>query len=213
MALRYLLALSLLGLPALAETRKIIAVVDTGINWTDKTVKYRCDLPDYDFTLGAKGYNPINHATLVANEILSRIDYNKSCIVSIKWFNNYDTTNEVLLNSTLKALAQANALNASYLNLSYQDGQYSRKERKLIQASLERGATVVVASGNHGLIFDRLHCPSYPACYHFDNPNFHVVADTYQYSNDGYNITDRVDSHGRGTSFSAAILTGQLASH
>ncbi len=210
--MKYLLALSILGSTAFAESRKIIAVVDTGINWTDNNVQYRCDLPDYDFSIGVKGYNPIPHGTNVATEIFNKIDPKTHCVVSIKWFNTRDTQPEVLLNSTLKALAQANALNASYLNLSYQDGNYSSQEKKLIGTALRRGAIVVVAAGNRGTIFDYKHCDLYPACYHFNSLNYHVVADVYSFSNDGYNITDRIDSRGRGTSFSAAILTGQLAS-
>jgi len=193
---------------AAAESRKIIAVVDTGINSSAKLDPFLCDLPKLNFTSDQTASDLVGHGTRVAKAIAKNINPRKYCIASFKVFNSQAAA-AVEFGTFFD---KVNELRPAIINLSYSGNYYSSIERRqLATALMINHSKVVVAAGNNGIeLRGGDSCETYPACYKF-NSNFYVIGDFYQYANYGSKITNRINSGGEGTSLSAAIFTGMLA--
>jgi subtilisin family serine protease len=162
------------------ETRKVVAVVDTGLPVHNKKIQpYLCKGLQFDVT--GQGIQDVNgHGTNILGIIASKMNNKTHCLAMIKWYHddaenrsyaethNYNTRVLEYMRILLK-------MNPSIVNMSLVDGSYSGAERLAMDVLLYNGAKIVVAAGNsaHNL---SLSCYTYPACYEMHNKNFHVAA-------------------------------------
>jgi len=206
----------LISIPCLAgniEKRKKIAVLDTGIGLSQVLKDYICidggkTLLPLDIGLDKHGHGK-NVIGLIADQINSKTH----CIVSYKVWSD-DLSIEYLTEGFEQAIADK----VSYINLSGGGPKYMVEEKALILKALEKGITVVVASGNGGLNLDKK-CNYYPACYKIKDKKFIVVgANDLKYGNKG-KIVDFYEKGNQvgipvmsGTSQATATVTGKIAS-
>lgn len=218
--LLFLLAFLIVSAPARATEHRVkIAVIDTGINITNKNYPYLCENEHPDLT--HKGISDlVGHGSVVADLIIQGLDPTEYCILVIKWYHTGKGIPEMLG----KGIQEANLRGAKIINISAVGSYPDVAEKEAILAALNRGATVVVAAGNEGMDLD-FNCNYYPACYPVKSDRFHVVADYLNglksiHSNYGGPVTDKADGRldfagkfWKGTSMSAGIITNRVAKH
>lgn len=190
-----------------------IAVIDTGVGIHQK--KYLCKNGSISWERTAYDLN--GHGSNVIELITKKMDTNKYCIVSYKfWDASYKS--EDTINFVNKALENAIKRKVAVINMSLYGAFYSTPEKKLIEKALDMGIAIVVAAGNDGYNLD-VACISFPACYKFSHKNFYVIgAKEEKFSNygavvDSYeNGTKQGELKLSGTSQAAANFTAKLIS-
>jgi hypothetical protein len=173
------------------ETRKIVAVVDTGLPYNDSIIPYLCKGHQYDVTeKGIQDYH--GHGTNILGLVARGINKNTHCLTMIKWWHNSDEPYSIIVSRTrIKAYSKLLIkLKPVLVNLSLSGWDYSKDELVMIKELLKNGAKVVVAAGNDREDLDAS-CGVYPACYDVKHKNYHIVGaiDTY-HSNFKGPITD-----------------------
>jgi hypothetical protein len=169
-----------------SETRKMVAIIDTGMPNDSSLLKYMCKGKHADFTgFGLRDNH--GHGTNVLGIILKKINPNTHCIVIIKYFNTVEApygsrSPRDIFNSIYNYLV---FINPAYINFSGAGSGFNVNEFYAIAKLLDNGAKVVVAAGNNGLKLEAGSCEVFPACYFFDEPNFYVVGANTKSSNYG----------------------------
>jgi len=194
------------------ETRKVVAIVDTGLPTSSKIKPFLCKNMQTDVTgYGIK--DVAGHGTNIAGIIAKTLNPKTHCIAMIKWWHSYYQMHEYLTKHTAEQLIESYmdavvALKPSIVNMSLSGGGYSKAERDAILALLKGGSTVVVAAGNDSLDLSK-YCVSYPACYFIKNTRFHVVGGR-DVSRSNYNspVTDYRPGRDQCGIFSSSCLTG-----
>lgn len=211
--MKYLI-LFLLSLNVKAMTK--VAIIDSGLNIalsSQNVVSKLCQTGHYDFSINAEniGSDFMSHGTLVANEFTKTAGNGDYCILIYKVFGTPDIT------SVRRAMVKAYRAGASYMNLSLSMNFFSRNDKKIFKAILDRGVKVFVAAGNSNDNLNRV-CDVYPQCY-VKHKNLYIVGARNflgrraSYSNYGLrvNIYDMgMLSNGMiGTSFASPRAMGQ----
>lgn len=199
------------------ETRVKIAIIDTGVTMDDAVYPYLCHNGHRDFT-NTGIVDRSGHGSMIANIITQKLDPAEYCLIILKWYNQGG--GDPLL--AAKGISEANAQGARIINLSLSGTGAKEAEAVAIKEAIVRGAVVIVAAGNdHRDLNDD--CDTFPACYPYTTPLFHVVADYLlgyksPFTNFGGPVTDTEDGrftyNGRywdGTSVSAAKVTNRIA--
>ena len=179
--------------------KKIVAVIDTGVN------DYAID--SYDFTNSST--EDINgHGTMVAAQILESSD-NNALIVSLKAM---DDNGNGYVSTIIQALNKAMELQVDIINMSISAPDLGGTEifKEVVQKVIDSGITVVAAAGNNsrstinyipanidGVI-------SVGAMYKGDNGKY------YLRESSNYNVDYYADA--TSTSLAAAEITGKIAS-
>lgn len=185
-----LLVIALAG-QVFGETRKIVAVVDTGLPYNRSILPYLCKGLQYDIT--NKGIQDANgHGTNIIGLIAKNLNTKTHCISMIKWWHSADeNVPSDLLNARIadyyKLLLQ---LKPTLVNLSLSGKGFIALEYNGIKALLSQGTKVVVSAGNDKQNLS-IRCLSYPACYPIKHKHFYVVGATdSDFANYGGPITD-----------------------
>lgn len=206
---------------AKAESRLVVAILDTGVSITDIDRKYLCDLPHESFVDFSWNNDEVGHGTAMAKLILENIDPQKACIFVIKWYdNNPDTVGNNIKQIEYAAsflYRKIKEFRIDIINMSFNGSQPSATERTMIEFALKNGVTIVTCTGNDSIDIgkckydEKIHkytnC-SFPANYAspdipvggIKNPNFHIVGckpDIHyncHRTNDGGIVTDRASS-------------------
>lgn len=156
------------------ETRKIVAVVDTGLPKDEAAKPYLCE-KQYDIT-GYGVEDRHGHGTNVVGLIAKTLNPKTHCITMIKWYHsNFEYNNDKThLSRTAKYMQILKKLNPVIVNMSLEGAGYDAVEYEGIKALLKSGSKVIVAAGNDGMNLSES-CTVYPACYALNNKNYHVV--------------------------------------
>jgi subtilisin family serine protease len=216
-----ILLLVIISTQVLSETRKIVAVVDTGLPSDSKIMPYLCKGLQFDVT--DKGLEDVHgHGTNVVGIIAQNLNPKTHCISMIKWWHTageatWQVSERRIINYTKLLLK----IKPSIVNLSLSGNLYSQAEYVGIKLLLLSGTKVVVAAGNDGKDLS-LTCDSYPACYKIYSKNFLVVgAANSKYSNfkgpvtnilPGTNLRGIIGAYMSGTSQAASAMTSKLLS-
>lgn len=216
-----------IGPAPVPENRIKVAVVDTGLELTDRIKPFICReghisfTNDSPFTDGHAG----KHGTNVAGLIADNLDSSKHCLLIIKFYSQYLGNGE-FKDFVRMGIEYAITQNAKYLNLSLGGPESSHLEYLSLQAGLNKGMKILVAAGNGKLFkgdyigqnLDKS-CYYYPACYEFRSlkQNFFVVGSTKsKFSNYGKVVNKWENGNlvgfpaQSGTSQATAIATGKL---
>lgn len=204
------------------ETRKKVAIIDSGINPSWINTKYLCKGPHFDLT-NTDMLDRKSHGTHIYAIISSSINIKTQCILIIKYTNvNAPFSLEQLFAPFDVALVE----NVKYVNYSSSGTGGYEKEELAIKKLLDRKIHVTVSAGNDSI--DLKYCKAYPSCYPFKSDYFHVIGNGldrgYRFSNSNYGgpITTYVNGNNicvtvnkfpmckTGTSQSAAKFTAEL---
>jgi subtilisin family serine protease len=167
------------------ETRKRIAVIDTGYNRTrlsNLPINTFCENGLKDVT-GTGPQDSLGHGTNIIGLIAKGMDTKKFCIVSIKWYDtNFKVTLNVLVTRIRAAIKLAEQQQPVLINLSSSGSNYDSIEQMIINRLTFKGVKIVVSAGNDGLDLSKS-CLIYPACYNANKNNFYVVGSMDKYNN------------------------------
>lgn len=170
------------GMVFAKETRKVIAVIDSGIQFMPNLNKILCKDLSRDFTqMGLRDVSENGHGTNVAGIIASKMNSKTHCLAIIKYFHTYKLpygrqNPYIILNLVMNYLK---ILKPAYINFSSAGGSFDFNEYTTLGDLVDGGTKIVVAAGNNGVNLTEETCSVFPACYYFDSPNFYVVgADT-----------------------------------
>ena len=168
---------------AARESRKVIAVIDTGFYSQDINKKYMCktahwSVPLYLPHFSKKGLIPVStfneHGPNVIGLIGNKIDSTKYCIKSFRVLKIVATTSYL---AALKAVVKEK--NLVGLNISMGGDAYFEEENEALKKLVKRGVKVNVAAGNDSRILTKKECTYYPACFKlrkaYQSNNFKVV--------------------------------------
>lgn len=175
--------LVLFSVVALGETRKKVAIVDSGISDHAYFKKYLCRSGHKDFT-GTNILDAQGHGTNVAGLIVKKLNPVTHCLVIIKFFHTYKHPMGSLVgvDNTLAIARYLAYIKPHYINMSLEGSIFMTEEYNILYSLLERGTKIVVAAGNRAANLDE-GCYSYPACYFFHTKNFYVVGANNSNSN------------------------------
>lgn len=210
-----------------AETRSVVAVIDTGMPREHLVSKYLCNMEHYDVT-GTGIVDRHGHGTNVAGIIAKTLNPRTHCLLIIKWWDTEATMGNITKQiSAVRAYVDIlNRVRPKYVNLSLSGNSYLPFEFNVLKGLLKTGSVVVVAAGNEGADLNK-ECNSYPACYNMNSSNFHVVGSWNKLLDkvDGFSNTGKVVTDYRpgsyvcgfgvcigGTSQATAVLTSELIS-
>jgi len=187
-----------------AEDRIKIAVIDSGISFSQATADYACKDGHKSFVDGSI-YAQNNHGQNIISIISKAVNPKTHCIRSYKVY--YDKiSGEDSLAGTVKSLKHiAKDYSVRFLNISMGGAEPDYTEKLLIKRLLIRGVQIAVAAGNKKTNLDRK-CNYYPACYkqELDYYNFYVVKSKLDSSNYGKIVTDTY----RGYKIGTPVLSG-----
>lgn len=212
-----------------AESRKVIAVIDTGMPAKALINSYLCNIPHYDVT--GYGIEDVHgHGTNIAGIIASKMNVQTHCLLIIKWWHSEETSGKATGTENYKNVRRyvdvLGKVKPDYINLSLSGDAYMMYEANVFRSLLDRGTTIVAAAGNDGKDLD-VRCDIYPACYRIRHSNFRIVGSRdkfmdrlHNFSNYGKVVTDYRHGVGvcgfgvciSGTSQSTAVLTSDLIS-
>ena len=209
----FLVVLFLFSFPARAESRYIIAIIDTGFDRNPALVPYECEGLSKDLT-GGDGMDDYGHGSHVAYLATRGLPSKKFCFVMIKWLAGGRAPR---VGVVAAGINYAVGVGAKVINLSLGGKGALDEEFEAILNALQQGVHVVVASGNEGANLSK-RCDYYPACYPFENAFFHVVTSPRRSSNHGGTVTESYSGtcnymgyKDEGTSYSAARATNRIA--
>lgn len=210
-----------------AETRKVVAIVDTGMPMTEAVKPYLCNLTHYDVT--GKGIADVHgHGTNVAGIITKHMNPKTHCILIIKWWHSekIKQTNAELYKAVVDYTDILHKVRPDYVNLSLSGNSYLGVERNTLKGLLATGTIITVAAGNDSWDLNKV-CNVFPACYDMSSSNFHVVGSWSKlmnridaFSNFGKVVTDYrpgtyvcgFDVCTGGTSQASAVMMSELVS-
>lgn len=166
----------LLTSSSLKETRKKIAVIDSGIDLKNEKLKpYICNTGNFDFT-GEGLQDTHGHGTNVSWLIVKNLNPKEYCVMSLKYFSTTNHHNN--LSGEIKSFIRAAELGAVLINFSGGGMFASSAENQAVNYALSKGIKVVVAAGNNSTDLSR-DCNYFPAC-GIKHENFYVVGSTYE---------------------------------
>lgn len=158
------------------ETRKKIAVIDSGIDLNDPKLKpYICNVGNYDFT-GEGLQDTHGHGSNVSWLIVKNLSPKEYCVMALKYFSTRNGS--LALEWEVKSFYRAVEYGAVLINFSGGGPLSSSSETMVILQALSKGIKVVVAAGNNGTDLSK-NCNYFPACSVKDK-NFYVVGSTYE---------------------------------
>lgn len=201
------------------ESRKVVAIVDTGLPYNTAIIPYLCKGLQLDITnRGIQDYS--GHGTNVMGIVAKGIDPKTHCISMVKWWHVLEEPkNSVQLDEDVsKYMKYLISIKPTLVNMSLSGKGFSAPEFNGIKTLLAMGAKVVVSAGNNGQDLSSK-CDIYPACYAFKNPNYFVAGTFDAFSNKNgpvTNILQGVEQCGifglclTGTSQAAANLSARL---
>jgi len=178
----------------ITEHRKVVAVVDTGINLNEpKLQPYMCNGLSHDFT-GTGLQDTNGHGTNIAWNVIKGLNPQRFCLSILKYYQS-DVNGNINLKNEIQAFHFAADHHAVLINFSAGGAQTSIEETVVVSRALNLGIIIVVAAGNDGRELDVDNYCYWPAC-SVIHPKFHVVGGLDQYghkmiySNYGKRITD-----------------------
>jgi hypothetical protein len=180
-----------------AESRTVVAVLDTGVSTSAIDTKFLCNLEHVSFTALPWNVDKIKHGTVITKIITEGLDPEQMCVWIVKWFSIDESASSPRSLKLLESAAiyihdRINKYNIKFINMSLSGQQPSLVERTMIKKALESGVIVMVPSGNDKLNIDLCkynsqkqiyeNC-SFPANYASDSipvgnlkhKNFHIV--------------------------------------
>lgn len=205
------IALYALTSKADVETRKRIAVMDTGVSLYQIKQDYMCKDAPFKYVFKpfhSAGLDYHGHGTNVISLIAENMDRKKYCITMYSISSEWDMREQIiLLDQMIKD--KVVGLNASLAGLM------NHPEERLAYGRLAKaGITAFIAAGNSGRNLNT-NCNVYPACYKKRYKNIIVVGSfTGEYSNSGNIVDLYIDGTNKGspvmsgTSQATAIATG-----
>lgn len=209
----FLAVLLLLSCPARAESRYIIAIIDTGFDRNPALAPYECEGLSTDLT-GGDGGDQYSHGSHVAYLATRGLPTNRFCFAMIKWLDGYRAPRKGVVAA---GIDYAVSVGAKVINLSLGGKGALGEEYDAILNALRHGVHVVVASGNEAADLSK-GCEYYPACYPLKSRFFHVVTSPHETANYGGTVTESYSGtcnyrgyKDEGTSYSAARATNRIA--
>jgi hypothetical protein len=168
----------LYGIQALsAESRTVIAMIDTGISSKKYINPYKCNIPPVDVT-GTNYEDYHGHGTNIAYLITRGLDPAKYCILSVKFWHSNEWAavhKKDTADVFVQALQQVVAYKPKFLNLSLSGEAFMQDELNLLKDLLFKYNTkIAVASGNNKKYLGDV-CDTFPACYNLNTSLFRVV--------------------------------------
>lgn len=203
------------------ETRKVVAIIDTGISSSLLNKPFMCKDMHADFT--GMGINDSHgHGSNIAGIIANKLNPKTHCLLIIKyWHTTQNPWGMYRLYEVFSSvLSYIEAVKPAYVNYSSAGFGFSTREFNVYSKLIDNGTKVVVAAGNDMKDLDE-GCDTFPACYFFNEPNFYVVRaskSTLSNKNGPVNVSrpgNNVCGFGRcltGTSQAAAQFTADLIS-
>jgi len=192
------------------DTRKVIAVMDTGISYEQHHKKYMCSTLGITL-MGVDLLDRNGHGTNVVGLIGDQIDTKKYCIIIVK------TEGDEYLEG-LNVITQVS--NVVAVNLSWASSgipSYLDRIELSYLKILEQSKVIIVAAAGNDHIELKPGCTVYPACHKPRISIMHVIGNnTSSSSNYGPLVDMWIDGTNvgtparTGTSQSAAIYTGTL---
>lgn len=180
-----------------------IGIVDSGFKVTDEPL---CENKGIFYAIKGDNYkHGTNVMRLIKSEIHKDISY---CFVLIKAI---ETINGIGFHNIGKGLEYALNEKVDILNLSFVGYQKDADETKYIQKLIENKVIIVNSIGNDKKRIDKDNCTAYPACL---DDRIIAVGSKNPASNYGSRVDILFDGKyngQKGTSFSAARVTGLLA--
>lgn len=153
-----------------SESRKILAVIDTGIDFTIPALApYKCDVPGMSFVDNESG-DAVGHGTHVAWMLVKTLSARSFCLLDVKVYNKHAKTP---LTSYALPIYWASAHGAILINISGGGERYIQEEAKAVLDATAQGVFVVVAAGNEHSDLGKF-CNYYPACVK-GTKNFYIV--------------------------------------
>ena len=210
-----------------AENREQIAVIDTGVSFSQSTSNEVLCENGRKSMFRDSGLDRNGHGRNIIGIISKKINIKKQCIVSYKVWKD-GTSEKSIIKNTIDAIKDAISRNVKYINISMGGDGFNSREFEVVRKALNKGITIIVASGNgdeitnRGIDLDK-NCRFFPACYRdrFPHKNFHVVSTVdLLSSNYGSVVTDKVFGSNisgggvtlSGTSQATAVVTSNLIS-
>lgn len=174
-----------IGVQVFGESRKIVAIIDSGISYSLLSDPMFCKGLSRDFSgYGLKDVH--GHGTNIVGLIARKMNTKTHCLVMIKYWHHQiqedarsSTEREVIYKNVI---SYTNSLNPYIINLSASGFAYYPQELSLFKKIISNGGHVVVSAGNWGLDLSK-DCSAYPACYPIKHKRFHVVGASTSYSN------------------------------
>lgn len=157
------------------ETRKIVAIVDTGINSLLLDKPFMCKNLHADFT-NTSIRDSHGHGTNVAGIIANKLNAKTHCLMIIKYWNTYknpwgsSTLHKVFSN----VIGYLKSVKPAYINFSSSGFGFNPNEFGVFSELIDSGTKIIVAAGNDNLDLSE-GCDVFPACYFFNEPNYFVV--------------------------------------
>lgn len=184
---------------ASAEDRVKIAIIDSGVRYSQSTQPYMCK-DGITSTVGTSPYDNHGHGSNIISIISPSINPKTHCIHSYKvWYNNISGTDSI--NGVVEALRMISMdEKVKYVNISMVGKEPNYRERMLVRLILSKGVTITTSAGNEGANLTK-NCNFFPACYRetIKNNKFYVVKSKLKSSNYGSVITDEYSGDKVGT--------------
>jgi major intracellular serine protease len=222
---KYLLLL-LLSVPAFATEPLRVAVIDTGLDLNDtRFTSHLCSSGHWDFISRSNKIFDINgHGTHVAGLIQQYAKDSNYCLIILKYYSEFNTTEQNIINS-IKAFRRAAELKVDIVNYSAGGSVANASEENILFTNSQ--ITYIVAAGNENKKLDCKVNSFYPGCYNLPNvinvgclikskvrcefSNYGPLVKAWEL---GYNISstlpDNKTGKMSGTSMSTAIYTGKF---
>lgn len=183
-----------------AEDRIKIAVIDSGISFSQSTADYACKdghVSYIDDTI----YVRHRHGENIISILAPAVNPKTHCIKSFKVYRDVNALGDSSVDATIKALkAITKDYQVKFVNISMGGGGTNFNEKRYIKRLLIRGVQIAVSAGNNGQNLDK-NCDYFPACYKktLDSYHFYVVGSSLPSSNRGQVVTDTYSGKDVGT--------------
>lgn len=195
-------ALSTLIIATTPQKEVRIAVIDTGFSNANQ---YKLCKP-VTTILGSAGNETPKHGSLMLSQIAKGLQGSnlKYCFLLYDVSSNSGNLDDF---SSAKGIFEAIKDKADIINMSYSGENKYYLEASAIDLAVSKKIILVAALGNNG---KKQGCNTYPACY---NKKVVIVSNKDDYASDDIQVDYYVqpDPGTRGTSYSAAIMTGILS--
>lgn len=208
MKIKMLFIILLFSFSSYGESRKRIAVLDSGIGFFQKYTDYMCSDSKYiEYDDGGHGQN-------VVGLIAERMNKSKYCIDFYSLGNPFNTTKYIEYLWKVSNDSRIVGLNLSIGGMPHIPNMVDKVEFRLLRNILNNGVKIIVAAGNNGLSLVS-GCSLYPACHKSELSGLIVVGNEGNpYTNRGPLVDVMIDGNNKGvpqltgTSQSTAIYTG-----
>lgn len=164
-----LLCFCFLSLPTFASQLLKVALIDTGIDLNNPTLKSYVSPESQDFTNSPLGIQDEHgHGTHIASLIIERsgLSPRDLQIVVLKYFSKEAPAQSNLTN-TIKAFRYSQSLGVKVINYSAGGTQVCLEEQNVLKKIEEKNILVIAAAGNESVNSDQQ--PFFPASYPFKN--------------------------------------------